>query len=63
MKYIRKLEEFSEQSNEPEVGDYVICHENYCISAEDEIVDFVNSNVGQILEIFNKSLLPYIIQY
>lgn len=44
MKYIITYEE---STNEPQIGDYVICQENY--KSREELHEFMSNNVGEVI--------------
>jgi hypothetical protein len=46
-----------ENTNEPQVGDYVICHEIPIVSSNsDKLENFINNNIGQIDEKIKNNL-------
>ena len=46
MKYIKK---FENHIDDIQIGDYVICHEDSDSNRSNELVDFVNNNIGRIV--------------
>jgi len=56
MKYIETYENMSE----PEIGDWVICKDVNTFNEDNDIIDFIDNNVGQIIKI---TKIVYLIKY
>lgn len=62
MKYIKKYEQL--KKNNPQVGDYVICEDRGDSSATDNLLNFIENNIGQIVDYKEYyGVIPYEVQY
>jgi len=56
MKHIKTFEKLNQKK--PQVGDYVICQDE-----EDDLISFMNNNIGKIIDISHNDKIPFDIEY
>ena len=60
MKHLKQFEFLNQ--NEPQIGDYVLCHEED-VEDDDDLTNFIDNNIGKIIGIDNTNTVPFDVEY
>ena len=59
MKYLKKFENL----DEPQVGDYVVCSVIITTGVKDELIKYMNNNIGKIIKKEDRTKQQYYVYY